>query len=65
MTILPFQINEGMSLYNRVAKIKPSSILETEKEEPMDRVNISSEATKKQVLSQTRNEVLERIRDAR
>lgn len=65
MTVLPFQVNEVMSLYGRVSKLKPSNILEKEKEEPLDIVNISAEARKKQVLSQAKNEVLERIRDAK
>ncbi|HAM52151.1 MAG TPA: hypothetical protein DCP92_16220 [Nitrospiraceae bacterium] len=63
MTILPFQINEVMHLYNRVSKLKPSMIIEKEPEEPPDFVQISADAKKKQVLDLAKNEVLKRIRE--
>jgi hypothetical protein len=65
MTILPFQINEVMHLYNRVSKLSPSTILDREKDEPQDIVNISPEAKKKQIIQQAKSEVLERVRDTR
>lgn len=65
MTAFPFQINEVMHLYNRVSKLKPSTILEREQKEPQDVVSISAEGKKKQVLEQARTEVLERIRGAK
>jgi hypothetical protein len=65
MTVFSFQINEVVQLYNRVAKLKPSTILEREHEEPQDIVTISAEGKKKQILAQAKSEVLERIRDAR
>jgi len=65
MTVFPFQINEVMHLYNRVSKLKPSNILEKEQPEPQDIVHISTEGKKRQILEQTRSDVLERIRDAK
>ncbi len=65
MTILPFQVGEVMHLYNRVAKLKPSTLLERDRGEARDIVNISAEAKKQQVLLQAKDEVLERIRDIR
>ncbi len=68
MTIFPFQINEVVQLYNKVSKIKPS-VLEQDRKEPQDikelqdLVNISAEAKRKQILDQTKREVLERIRE--
>jgi hypothetical protein len=51
-----------MHLYNRVSKLKPSTILEKELGEPKDVVNISAEGKKRQILDQARNEVLDQIR---
>ena len=65
MTLFPFQVNEVMHLYNRVAKLKPSAILEKDQVEPQDFVNISAEAKKRQVLEQTRSDVIESIRGAK
>lgn len=65
MTIFPFQVNEANQIYNRLAKLKPSTILEKEPNEPQDVINISAEAKKRQVLEQARKETLERIRQAR
>ncbi len=65
MTVLPFQLDEVGKLYSRVSKIKPSTLLEREQNEPQDVVTISAEAKKKQILDQTKSEVLERIRDAK
>ena len=65
MSILPFQLNEVIHLYSRVAKLKPSMILGRDQGEPQDIVRISAEGKKKQVLEQTRGEVLDRIRNAK
>ncbi|MBI5634134.1 MAG: hypothetical protein HZA15_11740 [Nitrospirae bacterium] len=67
MTIFPNQIGEVLHLYNRVAKMKPSTLLEKESDGigPRDMVSISEEAKKQQILSQAKSEVLERIRDAK
>ena len=65
MTVMPFQINEVMHLYNRLSKLKPSAILERDQAEPQDVVNISAEAKKRQVMDQARTEVLEQIRKTR
>lgn len=66
MTIFPNQISEVMHLYNRVAKMKPSTLLERDSGSgPRDMVSISEEAKKRQILSQTKSEVLEKIRDAK
>ena len=62
MSIFPFQMNEVVRLYNRVSNLNPSIILEKERGEPQDVVNISAEAKKKQVIEKARSEVLERIR---
>jgi len=66
MSVVPFQTNEVLQLYNRIAKLKSSMILEKEDQvEPQDVVNISAEAKKKQILEQAHSEVLERIREAK
>jgi len=65
MTVFFFQTNEVMQLYNRLSKLKPSTILEKDPEEPQDVVNISAEGKKRQVLDQTRTEVLDHIRNTR
>jgi len=65
MTIFPFQLNEAGHLYNRLAKLKPSSIVETAQDEAQDEVNVSVEAKKQQILGQARTEVLAQIRNAR
>jgi len=65
MTIFPFQINEAGHLYNRLAKLKPSAIVEAEQGEVQDEVNISAEAKKSKILEQTRTEVLAQIRNVR
>lgn len=65
MTIFPFQLNEVMHVYSRALKLKPSVLLEKEQEEPKDIVNISEEAKKRQIMEQAKNEVLQRIREAR
>jgi uncharacterized protein YabN with tetrapyrrole methylase and pyrophosphatase domain len=65
MTVFPFQINEVMHLYNRLSKLKPSTILEKDQGEPQDVVQISAEAKKRQVIDQARSEVMEHIRKTR
>lgn len=67
MTIFPNQIGEVLHLYNRVSKMKPSTLLEKESDStgPRDMVSISEDAKKQQILSQAKSEVLERIRDAK
>jgi hypothetical protein len=65
MIIFPNQINDITHLYNRVAKLKPSTLLQKESDTPTDMVNISAEAKKTQILSQAKSEVLDRIRGAR
>ena len=65
MSIFPYQVHEVANLYNRISKINPSSIIEKEKEDPQDVVNISSEARKKQIFEQARSEVLERIKQVK
>jgi len=65
MTVAPFQIHEAVHLYNRLSKLKPSSLLEREQTEPQDVVQISAEAKKRQVLDQARSEVMEKIRQAK
>ncbi len=62
MSILPFQTGEVASIYNRISKLNSLSILEKEKEEPQDVVDISSEARKRQVIEQAKTEILKTIR---
>ncbi len=65
MSIFPFQFSEVVSLYNRVSKLNPSSLIEKEQAEPQDVVNISSDARKKQIIEQARGEVIKRIKRTR
>lgn len=65
MTVFPFQIGETKQLFNRLAKLKPSTILEKEHADPRDVVHTSAEAKKRRILVQTRTEVLENIRKTR
>jgi hypothetical protein len=65
MTVFPHQISEVMHLYNRLSKLKPSTILEKDQAEPQDVVQISAEAKKRQILDQARSEVIEQIRKTR
>jgi hypothetical protein len=65
MTVFPFQINEVAHLYNKLSKLKPSTILDKEQPEPQDVVSISTEGKKRQVLDQTRTEVLTQIRNTK
>jgi len=62
MTIYPFQLYEVMHLYNRVSKLRNPAIIDREEQEPQDIVNISSEAKKKQIIEETKKEVLNKIR---
>ncbi|MCX7794615.1 MAG: hypothetical protein N2257_09475 [Thermodesulfovibrionales bacterium] len=62
MTIYPFQLYEMMHLYGRASKLKNPSLLEKDEQEPKDVVNISSEAKKKQIIEETKKEVLHKIR---
>ena len=54
MAVFPFQINEVTRLYNKLSKLKPSSLLEQEQGEPQDVVHISAEAKKRQIVDQRR-----------
>ncbi len=65
MTIYPFQLNEANIIYNRLAKLKPSTFLEKEMDEPQDIVSISTEAKRRQILEQAKAEALEKIKQAR
>ncbi|TAN38360.1 MAG: hypothetical protein EPN25_13995 [Nitrospirae bacterium] len=64
MVDFPFQDNDVSKLYNRLTKLSPASLLMKEQGEPLDIVNISSEGKMKQILAQTKSEVLDRIKDA-
>jgi hypothetical protein len=65
MTVFPYLSNEVGHLYNRLSKLKPSMLLDREQSEPQDVVHISAEAKKRQILDQTRTEVLSQIRNTR
>lgn len=62
MTIYPFQLYEMMHLYGRVSKLRNPSVIEKDDQEPQDVVNISSEAKKKQIIEETKKEVLQKVR---
>ncbi len=62
MTIYPFQLYELMHLYGRVSKLRNQGVIERDEQEPQDAVNISSEAKKKQIIEETKKEVLQKIR---
>lgn len=62
MTIYPFQLYELMHLYGRTSKLKNPSIIEKDEQEPQDVVNISSEAKKRQIIEETKKEVLQKLR---
>jgi len=62
--MLPLQLNEVVRLYNRMTKLKPTTLLEDEHGELGDILSISSEGRKKQILEQTKHEVLQRIKEA-
>jgi|GEM_PF-2295662 hypothetical protein len=61
MTISAFQFYSITQLYNRISKLKASGSSEKETERK-DIVSISSEAKKRQLLEQTKKEVLEKIK---
>jgi hypothetical protein len=63
MGIFPFQFSEVVTLYNRVSKLNPSAMIEREQAETRDIVNISTDARKKQIIEQARNEVIKKIRN--
>ena len=65
MAIFPYAANEAVHLYNRLSKLKPSTLLNREQNEPQDVVRISAEAKKRQILDQARTEVLAQIRNTR
>jgi hypothetical protein len=64
MSIFTYQVNEVAGVSSRISKINPATIIEKEREDPQDVVNISTEARKRQIFGQARSEVMERIRTA-
>jgi hypothetical protein len=65
VTIFPFQLDEVARLDDRLSKLRPSAILEKDRGEPHDVVDISTKVKRRQVLGLTRSEVLEHIRNTR
>lgn len=65
MTVFPHQISEVSHLYNRLSKLRPSTILKKDETELQETVHISAEAKKRQVLVQARSEVMEQIKKTR
>lgn len=62
MSILPFEINSVIQLYNKVSDLKPPATKKMEKKDTVDViVNISPEAKKRQVSDQAKNEGLKGI----
>lgn len=59
-----FGKNDAVKLYTRVSKLNPITLLEKGQAEPQDIGGISAEGKKRQILAQTKNEVLERIKNA-
>jgi hypothetical protein len=62
MSTFPIQINEVIRLYERVNRLKPSSLENRFQSTNADSLNISAEAKKKLVREQAQNAVLERIK---
>ena len=70
MGILNSLTGEVVRIYNKDLRLKPSAALEKEsitlekkQGEPKDTVQISSEAKKKLIVEQAKNEIMERIRN--
>ena len=70
MGILNSLTGEVVRIYNKDLRLKPSAALEKEsitlekkQWEPKDTVQISSEAKKKLIVEQAKNEIMERIRN--
>jgi hypothetical protein len=64
MTAFPFASNDAVKLYMRISKLNPLALLEEMEGDHDSIVSVSAEGKKKQILAQTRNEVLERILSA-
>lgn len=64
MTMFPFGKNDAVKLYTRLSKLNPTTLLEKVQGEPQDIGGVSSEGKKRQILAQTKNEVLDRIKNA-
>jgi|WetSurMetagenome_2_1015567.scaffolds.fasta_scaffold1532383_1 hypothetical protein len=62
MSTIPVHFHEVIRFYERVNKLKPASLADRLRSNSPDLINISSEAKKKFVLEQARNEVLEKIK---
>jgi hypothetical protein len=62
MSTNPVNFHEVIRFYERVNKLKPTSLAERLRSNSQELINISAEAKKKLVLDQARNEVLEKIK---
>jgi hypothetical protein len=63
MKVFPFPTHEAVHLDGRLSKMKLSAILDADRGEQREVVQISTEAKKRQILDRARTEVLERIRN--
>jgi len=65
MTILPSQINDVLRIYTKISRVSPirDDAANPDVSETEDIVSISAEAKRKQVLEQTKQNVLEKIRE--
>jgi hypothetical protein len=64
MTEISFGKNDAVKLYTRVSKLNPTTLLERVEGDPEGFGGTYAEGKKRQILAQTKNEVLERIKDA-
>jgi hypothetical protein len=62
MSTIPIHFHEVIRFYERVNKLKPTSLTERLRSNSPDLINISAEAKKKLVMDQARNEVLEKLK---
>jgi hypothetical protein len=63
MKIFPFPTHKVVHLNGRISKMKLSAILDADRGELREVVQISTEAKKRQILDRAKTEVLERIRN--
>jgi hypothetical protein len=62
MSTIPIHFPEVIRFYERVNKLKPTSLSEQLRSGSQDSINISAEAKKRLVMDQARNEVLEKLK---
>ena len=65
MTIMPSQINDVLKIYTKISRVSPvkGDASTPDVHDTEDVVSISTEAKRKQVLEQTRQEVIKKIKE--